>query len=234
VKIFQDFSIQIIAYTILNSQNFITYVISSSAFGVGKISKYASVLVPTRSRREASRLCTMAFSQGRPHVALRSQGGQYGSLHVNKNPLHDPRVKPAAFSRYSLFGLVVVLLGAAACMGAVVLKSHSAYRNYLEDYSVNDLADARSILHSLNIMAKRRDGSYAPPSSSLLDAYNIDLLVEPDVEMHLELERCSNDFIDCADVSWSASPIDQDIIGEVAFDAKSKGPSVVMTFRMVC
>jgi len=62
-----------------------------------------------------------------------------------------------------------------------------------------------------------------PPSSSLLEAYNIHLLAEPHVEMHLELDGCTNSFKDCANVAWGVSPIENDIIGDFDFDETARG-----------
>ena len=77
------------------------------------------------------------------------------------------------------------------------------------------------------------DDLYAPLSSDLLGAYMIDMLVEPHVEMRLELDGCEDDSNACADVTWSALPVEQDIKGTVDFDTAAAGSSVLMTFKVV-
>jgi hypothetical protein len=158
----------------------------------------------------------------------------YDSLDVKGAPQHEVNGEPAALPRRGVIGHMILLFGVAVSIGAVFLKSYDGSTSeILETVSGASMPDAASPRRALSIKAKRSDGNYAQLSAELLGAYKIDLLVEPDVEMHLELDGCAEDAAACAGVTWSVVPVEQDIVGNVDFDSSATGASVSMIFKMV-
>jgi hypothetical protein len=145
-----------------------------------------------------------------------------------------PLDEAASSSRRSVIRRAVLFLGVAACVGVVALKPQSGRAGQM---LTTTILGAGSKTHAspraLSIKSKRRDETYPMLASKLLDAYKIELLAEPHVEMHLELDGCSDDADACAGVTWSATPVEQDIMGTVDFDDSVTGPSVFMTFTGV-
>ena len=136
----------------------------------------------------------------------------------------------ASSSKRRLLRRAVLLLGVAACVGVVALKPQVGGAEEMLTTTIFGAGTTPIPRRALSIKSKRRDESYPMLTSKLLGAYKIEILVEPHVEMHLELHGCSNDADACAGVTWSATPIEQDIVGTVDFDDSMTGPSVFMTF----
>jgi len=139
----------------------------------------------------------------------------------------------ASSSKRSVLRRAVLLLGVAACVGVVALKPQAGSAGEMLPTTILGAGTTPTPRRALSIKSKRRDESYPMLTSKLLGAYKIEILVEPHVEMHLELDGCSDDADACAGVTWSATPIEQDIVGTVDFDDSVTGPFVFMTFTGV-